>query len=101
MSNYNVLLNLFLIFFSQAYCNIIAGACMALGLKYAGTANKNAFRTLFNYAQMFTALSHKTIAELAGKSTIETCLNVILLSTAVVMAGTGDLEVNLKSCIYI
>lgn len=74
---------------------------MALGLKYAGTANKNAFRTLFNYAQMFTALSHKTIAELAGKSTIETCLNVILLSTAVVMAGTGDLEVNLKSHMYI
>ncbi|KAI4480329.1 hypothetical protein M0804_010327 [Polistes exclamans] len=78
---------------NQAYCNIIAGACMALGLKYAGTANKNAFRTLYNYAQMFTALSHKTIAELAGKSTIETCLNVILLSTAVVMAGTGDLEI--------
>ncbi|XP_076632222.1 anaphase promoting complex subunit 1 [Colletes latitarsis] len=78
---------------NQAYCNIIAGACMALGLKYAGTANRNAFKTLYNYAQMFTALSHKTIAELAGKSTIETCLNVILLSAAAVMAGTGDLEI--------
>lgn len=70
---------------------------MGLGLKYAGTANKNAFKTLYNYAQMFTALSHKSIGELAGKSTIETCLNVILLSTAVVMAGTGDLEVSLRS----
>lgn len=78
---------------NQAYCNIIAGACMALGLKYAGTTNKNAFRTLYNYAQMFTALSYKTIAELAGKSTIETCLNVTLLSAAVVMAGSGDLEI--------
>lgn len=68
---------------------------MALGLKFAGTANRNAFKTLYNYAQMFTALSHKTIAELAGKSTIETCLNVTLLSAAVVMAGTGNLEVNL------
>lgn len=68
---------------------------MALGLKYAGTANKDAFKTLYNYAQMFTALSHKTIAELAGKSTIETCLNVTLLSAAVVMAGTGNLEVYL------
>jgi len=67
---------------------------MALGLRYAGTANKNAFKTLYNYAQMFTALSHKTIAELAGKSTVETCLNVVLLSTAVVMAGTGDLDVS-------
>ncbi|XP_057330298.1 anaphase-promoting complex subunit 1 [Microplitis mediator] len=78
---------------NQAYCNIIAGACMALGLKYAGTANENAFKTLFNYTQMFTALSHKSIGELAGKSTIETCLNVTLLSAAVVMAGTGNLDI--------
>ncbi|XP_053998022.1 anaphase-promoting complex subunit 1 [Hylaeus anthracinus] len=85
---------------NQAYCNIIAGACMALGLKYAGTANRNAFKTLYNYAQMFTALSHKTIAELAGKSTIETCLNVILLSAAAVMAGTGDLEI-MRICRHI
>ncbi|XP_025163872.1 anaphase-promoting complex subunit 1 isoform X2 [Harpegnathos saltator] len=85
---------------NQAYCNIIAGACMALGLRYAGTANKNAFKTLYNYAQMFTALSHKTIAELAGKSTVETCLNVVLLSTAVVMAGTGNLDV-LRICRHV
>ncbi|KYM96372.1 PREDICTED: anaphase-promoting complex subunit 1 [Cyphomyrmex costatus] len=85
---------------NQAYCNIIAGACMALGLKYAGTANKNAFKTLYNYAQMFTALSHKTIAELAGKSTVETCLNVVLLSTAVVMAGTGNLDI-MRICRHI
>nr|XP_034193924.1 anaphase-promoting complex subunit 1 isoform X2 [Osmia lignaria] len=85
---------------NQAYCNIIAGACMALGLKYAGTANKDAFKTLYNYAQMFTALSHKTIAELAGKSTIETCLNVTLLSAAVVMAGTGNLEI-MRICRHI
>ncbi|KAH0560894.1 anaphase-promoting complex subunit 1 [Cotesia glomerata] len=78
---------------NQAYCNIIAGACMALGLKFAGTANENAFKTLFNYTQMFTALSHKSIGELAGKSTIETCLNVTLLSAAVVMAGTGNLDI--------
>ncbi|XP_066581363.1 anaphase-promoting complex subunit 1 isoform X2 [Prorops nasuta] len=85
---------------NQAYCNIIAGACMALGLKYAGTANKYAFKTLYNYAQMFTALSHKSIAELAGKSTIETCLNIILLSTSVVMAGTGDLQ-TMRICRHI
>ncbi|XP_017886466.1 anaphase-promoting complex subunit 1 [Ceratina calcarata] len=85
---------------NQAYCNIIAGACMALGLKFAGTANRNAFKTLYNYAQMFTALSHKTIAELAGKSTIETCLNVTLLAAAVVMAGTGNLEI-MRICRHI
>ncbi|RXG57434.1 Anaphase-promoting complex subunit 1 [Armadillidium vulgare] len=35
----------------------------------------------------------RSVAELAGKSTVETCLCSILLSLSLVMAGTGDLEV--------
>ncbi|XP_043478595.1 anaphase-promoting complex subunit 1 [Leptopilina heterotoma] len=85
---------------NQAYCNIIAGACMALGLKYAGTANDTAFKTLQSYADLFISLSHKPIAELAGKFTIETCLNVVILASSVVMAGTGNLEV-MRMCRYI
>ncbi|XP_063230624.1 anaphase-promoting complex subunit 1 isoform X1 [Bacillus rossius redtenbacheri] len=85
---------------NQAYCNIVAGACMAIGLRFAGSANNLAFETLLKYAKMFTSLSAKSIAELAGKSTIETCLNVILLSLAMVMAGTGELEV-LRMCRYL
>ena len=72
---------------------------MALGLKYAGTANENAFKTLYSFAEMFVSLSHKSIAELAGKSTIETCLNVVILSASVVMAGTGNLQVSLSPII--
>ena len=34
------------IYFSQAYCNILAGASMVIGLKFAGTANQSAFETL-------------------------------------------------------
>ncbi|XP_024080333.1 anaphase-promoting complex subunit 1 isoform X2 [Cimex lectularius] len=82
---------------SQAYCHIIAGACMALGLRFAGSANNRAFETLLHYCKLFTSLSSKSIAELAGKSTIETCICVTLLSLSVVMAGTGDLEV-LRLC---
>ncbi|KDR08910.1 hypothetical protein L798_00564, partial [Zootermopsis nevadensis] len=85
---------------NQAYCNILAGACMALGLRFAGSANNEAFETLFKYAKTFTSLTGKSIAELAGKSTIEICLNVILLSLAMVMAGTGELEV-LRMCRYL
>ncbi|CAG9837359.1 unnamed protein product [Diabrotica balteata] len=77
----------------QAYCNIVAGACFALGLKFAGTADEEAFETLFYFCHMFTSLTGKSIAELAGKSTIETCLNVLLLSVSMVMAGTGSLEI--------
>ncbi|CAH1966637.1 unnamed protein product [Acanthoscelides obtectus] len=78
---------------NQAYCNIVAGACFALGLRYAGTSDENAFSTLLHYCHMFTSLTAKSIAELAGKSTIETCLNVVILSASAVMAGTGNLEI--------
>ncbi|EEZ99272.2 anaphase-promoting complex subunit 1 [Tribolium castaneum] len=78
---------------NQAYCNIVTGACFALGLKYAGSADENAFQTLLHFCRMFTNLTIKSIAELAGKPTVETCLNVLLLSSAMVMAGTGNLEI--------
>ena len=68
---------------------------MAVGLKYAGTENQIAFKTLYHFLEMFMALTHKSVAELAGKATIETCLNVVLLSASIVMAGTGCLEVTL------
>lgn len=77
----------------QAYYNILAGACMVIGLKFAGSANSEAFQILWKYTRMFTSFTKRSVAELAGKSTIETCLNVILLSLSMVMAGTGDLDV--------
>ncbi|KAF5270424.1 hypothetical protein FQR65_LT05612 [Abscondita terminalis] len=78
---------------NQAYCNIIAGACFAVGLKFAGSANDEAFAALLHFCHMFISLTSKSIAELAGKPTIETCLNVLLLSASMVMAGTGNLQV--------
>uniref|UniRef100_A0A0P4WJL7 Uncharacterized protein n=1 Tax=Scylla olivacea TaxID=85551 RepID=A0A0P4WJL7_SCYOL len=77
----------------QAFYNILAGSCMVIGLKFAGSANNEAFQILWKYTRMFTNFTKRSVAELAGKSTIETCLNVILLSLSMVMAGTGDLDV--------
>ncbi|XP_038980234.1 anaphase-promoting complex subunit 1 isoform X2 [Phoenix dactylifera] len=37
----------------QAYVNIVAGACISLGLKYAGTKNGDAQELLYNYAIYF------------------------------------------------
>ncbi|XP_070577566.1 anaphase-promoting complex subunit 1-like [Ptychodera flava] len=78
---------------SQAYCNILAGACMCVGLRFAGAANESAFNCLLHFAKHFISLSTKTDAEIAGKNTIESCLNATVLSLAMVMAGTGNLEV--------
>lgn len=70
--------------FSQSYCNIVAGCSMAIGLRFAGTANEEAFDTLIAYCKMFIALCSKSVAELCGKSTIENCINVTLLSLSMV-----------------
>ncbi|XP_077996954.1 anaphase-promoting complex subunit 1-like [Glandiceps talaboti] len=78
---------------SQAYCNIVAGACMCVGLRFAGSANQSAFKCLLYFAKDFTTLTTKTVAEIAGKNTLESCLNAVVLSLAMVMAGTGNLEV--------
>jgi len=57
---------------------------MAMGLRFAGTANEEAFNTLLSYCQMFLSLCNKSVAELCGKSTIETCINVTLISLSMV-----------------
>ena len=86
---------------SQAYCNIVSGACFALSLRYAGSANHNAFKTVMSYTQRFITLSSKThLAEQAGRSTIESCLNVLVVSLAIIMSGTGNIEV-LRVCRYL
>lgn len=82
---------------NQAFYNIMAGACFALGLKFAGSANAEAFQTLHRYAKVLISLSGRSVAEWAGKATLEACLNVLLLSLSMVMAGTGDLQV-LRLC---
>ncbi|XP_048246060.1 anaphase-promoting complex subunit 1-like [Haliotis rufescens] len=79
---------------SQAYCNIVAGACMALSLKFAGSANQTAYNTLMDcMKRCLQALSVPSYCEQAGKSSVENGLCVILTGLAMVMAGTGNLEV--------
>ncbi|XP_027050305.1 anaphase-promoting complex subunit 1-like [Pocillopora damicornis] len=78
---------------SQAKINIIAGCCMAMGLRFAGSANQEAFNCLMHYTKYCKDLLSNSAVEQAGKPTVETCLNTILLSLAMVMAGTGNLDV--------
>ncbi|XP_015792112.1 anaphase-promoting complex subunit 1 [Tetranychus urticae] len=86
---------------SQAYCNIIAGACMAVGLKYAGSANKEAYDSIFSLVNVFINLpNEQVLAEQAGRSTIESCLNVLIISLAMIMAGTGNVEI-MRICRYL
>lgn len=86
---------------SQAFCNIIAGCCMAIAMRFAGTADKSAYKTIYKHTKMLIALNNKpALAEQAGRPCIEACLNVLVTSLAVVMAGTGDLGV-MRVCRYL
>lgn len=86
---------------SQAYCNIVAGCCMAMAIKYAGTANPQAYKTIYKHTKMMIALSNKpALGDQAGRPCIEACLNALVTSLAVIMAGTGDLGV-MRICRYL
>ncbi|CAH0686482.1 unnamed protein product [Spodoptera exigua] len=82
---------------NQAYCNIIAGACFALGLRFAGSGDEDARDTALQYAKLFIAVGGKSVAELAGRSTLETCLCVCLLAAGMIMCGRGDIP-TLRVC---
>ncbi|XP_035687108.1 anaphase-promoting complex subunit 1-like isoform X1 [Branchiostoma floridae] len=83
---------------SQAKANIVAGACLVLGLRFAGTANQEAYQTLFSFANDVILLTRKqSLVEQAGRHIVEACLVVIVVSLSLVMAGTGDLGV-LRIC---
>lgn len=82
---------------NQAYCNIIAGGCFAMGLRFAGSGDEEARDTVLHYAKLFIAVGGKSVAELAGRSTLEACMCVCLLAAGMIMAGRGDLSV-LRVC---
>nr|XP_020664001.1 anaphase-promoting complex subunit 1 [Pogona vitticeps] len=78
---------------TQAYVYIIAGACLSLGFRFAGSENLAAFNCLFAFAKDFMKCLSSATASIAGHYNLETCLSVVLLSLAMVMAGSGNLKV--------
>lgn len=76
------------------FFNIIAGLCLALGLRYAGSGQTQAKELLLFYLDQLIRISRLPVlnydAKLARNS-VRNCQDVVSLSTAAVMAGTGDL----------
>ncbi|KAL2665396.1 hypothetical protein AAZX31_02G241900 [Glycine max] len=89
--------------FIQAYVNIITGACISLGLMFAGTRNENAQELLYEFSIYFLnemkpvsptcgKVFPKGLSRYIDRGTLETCLHLIVLSLSVVMAGSGHLQ---------
>ncbi|KAF7732106.1 Anaphase-promoting complex subunit 1 [Apophysomyces ossiformis] len=92
----------------QAEYNIITGACLCIGLRYAGSKDMQAFRYLLSRFDAFMKLVNVTPQLLTAidteseiavgfqahitKSALRTGVDVIATSAAMVMAGTGNLE---------
>ncbi|KAA3482027.1 anaphase-promoting complex subunit 1 isoform X1 [Gossypium australe] len=87
----------------QAYVNIVAGACISLGLRFAGTKDANAQELLYEYAAYFLneikpvsttnrSTFPKGLSQYVDRGTLEICLHLIVLSLSVVMAGSGHLQ---------
>ncbi|XP_008298246.1 anaphase-promoting complex subunit 1 [Stegastes partitus] len=80
---------------AQAQDYITAGACMALGLRFAGSANSDAFDCLYEFARTFMKIMSfaGTAAVQTGYYNLQTGLSMILLAMSMVMSGTGNLKV--------
>ncbi|XP_054840642.1 anaphase-promoting complex subunit 1 [Eublepharis macularius] len=78
---------------AQAHVYITAGACLSLGFRFAGSENLAAFNCLYTFAKDFMKCLSSATASIAGHYNLETCLSVVLLSLAMVMAGSGNLKV--------
>lgn len=77
----------------QAYCNIVTGAAMSIGLRFAGTENPIAFKTLKKIITFFLSANGQYIGEYSGKATVESSIVLVLISMSLVFAGTGHLHI--------
>ncbi|KAE8414732.1 hypothetical protein BDV36DRAFT_238328 [Aspergillus pseudocaelatus] len=76
------------------FFNIIAGLCFTLGLRYAGSAQTAVRDILLSYLDQFIRICRLPAVNYDGKlsrNSVRHCQDVVALSAATVMAGTGDL----------
>lgn len=79
-----------------AYLNIIAGACLGLGIRYASTANEAAhviILTFFGVLGKAAAGQSMTYEGRIRRNTARQALNILTLALATLMSGTGELNV--------
>ena len=76
--------------------DIITGLCLSIGLRYAGTARLDVRELLVEFLDQYIRICRLPANTYDGKlarTAIRNCQDVTALSAAMVMAGTGDLEV--------
>ncbi|KAI5806087.1 hypothetical protein EDC01DRAFT_638604 [Geopyxis carbonaria] len=78
------------------FYNIMAGLCFSIALKYAGSGDERVRDVLIHYLDQFIRLCNLPAQmhdEILTKTTVRNCQDLLALSVATVMAGTGDIIV--------
>ncbi|KAL8874469.1 MAG: hypothetical protein Q9174_000214 [Haloplaca sp. 1 TL-2023] len=78
------------------YMNILAGLCLSLGLRYAGTGELEVRNLLCHQLDQFVwmcRLTSPTYDRRLTRITARNCQDTVALAAACVMAGTGDILV--------
>jgi anaphase-promoting complex subunit 1 len=78
------------------FFNVIAGVCLAISLRFAGSRNQAARDLLLSYLDQFLRLSRLPCPHYDARVTLNSvrnCMDVVALATAIVVAGSGDLDV--------
>jgi anaphase-promoting complex subunit 1 len=80
----------------QIHAYILAGSCFSMGLRFAGTANESAARTItkviLDMKWLRDSSEPASLALRPEKAIVGMCLGLCAISLAFVMAGTGDLD---------
>ncbi|KAL8778377.1 MAG: hypothetical protein Q9213_007446 [Squamulea squamosa] len=78
------------------YMNILAGLCLSLGLRYAGTAHPEVRNLLCHQLDQFIWMCRTPSTNYdkrLTRITARNCQDTVALAAACVMAGTGDLQI--------
>ncbi|KAL2262989.1 hypothetical protein VTK26DRAFT_8718 [Humicola hyalothermophila] len=78
------------------FFSIVAGLCFSLGLRFAGSANVKVRDLLIHYLDQFMRIVRLGVLTFDSELTrgnARMCMDVVALSCAAVMAGTGDIIV--------
>ncbi|KAG0212923.1 Anaphase-promoting complex subunit 1 [Mortierella sp. GBA30] len=80
----------------QSYYSIVAGACFALGLRFAGSGNEAAYGCILQHVDMFLDLGRAprggSYEDSITKAMIRTCLDVTTMAASMVVAGSGRID---------
>ncbi|KAG0072652.1 Anaphase-promoting complex subunit 1 [Linnemannia elongata] len=80
----------------QSYYSIRAGACFAIGLRFAGSGNEAAYKCIHQHLDMFLELGRvsqdESYEDSITMATMRTCLDVATMAASMVVAGSGRID---------